>query len=86
MTRMQMIGIGVWIGCAVATTAAIGLGWATANDHLDKAIGVGATVAVALLAEALFWTGGALLGLSFFAKRGGWLKRLFRRTPAEGAQ
>jgi hypothetical protein len=71
---------------AVLTATAIGLGWATANERLDKALGLALTVAFGVSAEASFWAGGAVLGLSFFTKRGGWVRRLFAGKPAEGAQ
>ncbi len=86
MTRTRMIGFGLWALCAALTAAAVGFGWAATNDLFGKAMGVSMTLGFALAAEAAFWSGGAVLGLSFFAKRGGWMKRLFKRAKTESAQ
>jgi hypothetical protein len=53
---------------------------------IAKALGISLTVGFGLAAEAMFWAGGAALGLSFFAKRGSLLSRLFARRAASDSQ
>jgi hypothetical protein len=83
MTRARLIGFGLWGFCAVMTALTAGFAWAAANQHMDRGQAVALAVAFGIAAEASFWSGGAALGFSFFAKRSSGLARLFRRTPPQ---
>ena len=82
MTRMRWIGVLALVGAGVSVLGAIGLGVAVSQDAISREIGIAGAIAAAVLAEVLMWTGGAILGVSFLAKRGGWLRRIFARRPA----
>ena len=86
MTRTRWIGVGLWIASAVCLAAAVGAGFAVHHEVLERPLGVALAVGFAIAAEATFWTGGAVLGFSVFAKRGSWLNRLFaKKAPAASA-
>lgn len=86
MNRTRWIGVALWAGSLTCLVIAIGLGVATAQDMIARAWGVGLVIGFGLAAEAMFWAGGAVLGLSFFAKRAQWVSRLFDRRPASDPQ
>jgi hypothetical protein len=86
MNRTRWIGVALWAGSLVCLLIAVGFGVAVAQDMIAKALGISLTVGFGLAAEAMFWAGGAALGLSFFAKRGSWLSRLFARRAASDPQ
>jgi hypothetical protein len=87
MTRTRWLGIGLLVSCAAFTAAAIGAGLAMENEAIAKPIGIPLAIGLLVAADVTFWSGGALLGLSFFAKRATWLTRLLKgnRAPAPRA-
>ena len=86
MTSTRWIGFGLWALSAICLAAAIGFGVAAADERMDRALAVAIAMSFGVAAEISFWAGGAALGLSFFMKRNGLLRRLFARKPSEGTQ
>ncbi len=82
MNRTRWIGVALWAGCLICTVVAVGFGLAAAQEMIDRAVGIGFAIGFGLAAEALFWSGGAVLGLSFFARNNSWLGRLVAMVTA----
>ena len=76
-----MRGIGfLFLGlCATAIIAAIGVGIFGVEQGWERGTVIKATAGIALVAEACFWIGGGILGLSIIRRRREAIGRFFGR-------
>ena len=59
--------------------AAVGMGILAGMERVDQDLAIRATIVLALIAEACFWLGGGILGLSIIERRKEVLGRFFSR-------
>lgn len=79
--RTRTVGFAFLGVSGASIVVAVALGVAAAQNGWEKGTVVSSTVALAVVAEACFWIGGGMLGLSVIRRRKEAIARFFGRRP-----
>lgn len=75
----RVLGVGLLLLSAFSIALAVALGFVAVQQGWPKERAIAMTAVLAVAAEASFWTGGGMLGISFLRRRKGAFAFIARR-------